>query len=217
VPETPASYPYKDLPHLLNFNFKSSNVDTVADFLRIFNDHVIKRIKSDANNPNLKPKIRYCFTLQHPGEPMYQKNLVAAIKKSGIYTENDRDDKVVFIDSYTAMAKYFLKTKKGLNLRDKFIVCDADQYYLTIKTMHVYSIGRDTDVKELEPVDESLLDNQDLGGNKIDALFKAYITEIIKKDADYETASEQDLENVTEILVQNFIKNIKVCSSLIYV
>lgn len=138
-----------------------------------------------------------------------------AIRKAGIYTENDRDDKIVFIDSYTAMAKYFLRTQKGLNLRDKFIVCDADQYYLTIKTMHVVSTGRDTDVKEEEPVDESLLDIQDLGGNKIDALFKAYITEIIKKEEEYKEAKEQELDNAVEILVQNFIKNIKVRNYII--
>lgn len=138
-----------------------------------------------------------------------------AIRKAGIYTENDRDDKIVFIDSYTAMAKYFLKTQKGLKLRDKFIVCDADQYYLTIKTMYVISTGRDTDVKEEEPVDESLLDIQDLGGNKIDALFKAYITEIIKKEEEYKEAKEQELDNAVEILVQNFIKNIKVRNYII--
>lgn len=210
VPETPLSYPIKELPHLLNANFNIlkpvSSVDTVADFLRLLCDHIVNRIKLDAHNPNLKPRIRYCFTLQHPSEPNYKKNLLHAIRKAGIYSENDRDDKIVFLDSYNAMAKYFLKTRKGLNLKDKFIVCDADDYYLTIKTMNVISNGRDKDVRELK----HNITDETLGGNRLDTYFKDYITEIIRDHPDHEAVNDDDLENVTDIIVQNFIKNIKV-------
>ncbi|KAG2203902.1 hypothetical protein INT47_007485 [Mucor saturninus] len=209
VPETPLSYPVKELPHLLCFNYSLSisHIDTVADFLRILCDHIVKRIKLDSHNPNLKPRIRYCFTLQHPSKPNYKKNLFAAIGKAGIYTENDRDDKIVFLDSYTAMAKYFLKTRKGLNLKDKFIVCDTDDYYLRIKTMLVISNGRDKDVMEHEP--EKNITNYELGGNNIDKCFSEYITKIIKEHPDHEEVAAEDLDNVIEIIVQNFIKNIK--------
>lgn len=216
VPETPLSYPVKELPHLLSVNFDIlspiSTVKAVADFLRLLCDHIVKRIKLNARNPNLKPRIRYCFTLQHPSLPNYKKNLLAAIVKSGIYTENDRDDKIVFLDSYNAMAKYFLKTRDGLDLKDKFIVCDADDYYLTIKTMEVISNGRDKDVKEYK----YNLTDESLGGNCLDKYFREYITKIIKEHPDHEEVSAEDLENVIEIIVQNFIKNIKVLAKRVY-
>lgn len=211
VPETPLSYPIKDLPHLLCFNYDSLNSNTVAAFLRILCDHIIKRIKLDSHNPNLKPRIRYCFSLQHPSKPNFKKNLLDAIRTAGIYTENDRDDKIVFLDSYTAMAKYFLKTRKGLNLKDKFIVCDTDDYYLRIKTMLVTNNGRDKDVVEFEPENNIL--NYELGGNEIDKCFSNYIAKIIKDHPDHEEVAAEDLENVVETIVQNFIKNIKVLES----
>ncbi|KAG2232385.1 hypothetical protein INT48_007289, partial [Thamnidium elegans] len=208
VPETPLSVLQKELPHSLNTNFPTGRKDPkdyVADFLKIFNDHILKKIKQSANNPNLKPRIRYCFTLQHPGEPNYKKNFIASIVRAGLYNENDRDDKLVFLDSYTAMAKYFLKTREGLNLRDKFIVCDADDYYLTIKTIEVISNGRNKDVKELKL---NLTDNE-LGGNQLDIYFKEYISVIARQHDDYKDMEKANFDAVVESMVQNFVKNIK--------
>lgn len=213
VPDTPLSHMYKELPDRLNTNktlVKPNTRDQVADFLRILNEHIIKKIKQSTNNPNLKPRIRYCFTLQHPSEPNYKQNLIASIKKAGIYTENDRDDKLVFLDSYTLMAKYFLKTRDGLNFKDKFIVCDADDYYLTIKTIEVTSQGRNKDVKEFK----HNLTEGSLGGNQLDSAFKAYISTIAKEQVEYKEMKESDFEVVVDNLVQNFIKNIKVLSFL---
>lgn len=126
--------------------------------------------------------------------------------RAGLYNENDRDDKLVFLDSYTAMAKYFLKTREGLNLRDRFIVCDADDYYLTIKTIEVISNGRNKDVKELK---RNLAD-YDLGGNQLDVYFKEYISTIAREHDDYKDMEKASFETVVENMVQNFIKNIKV-------
>ncbi|KAI9254417.1 hypothetical protein EDC94DRAFT_242151 [Helicostylum pulchrum] len=200
VPETPLSVMYKELPHSLTENFTSGKdpKDCVADFLRIFNENILKKIKQSANNPNLKPRIRYCFTLQHPSEPDYKRNFFASIVRAGLYNENDRDDKLVFLDSYTAMAKYFLKTREGLNLRDRFIVCDADDYYLTIKTIEVISNGRNKDVKELK----RNLAEYELGGNQLDSNFREYISVIARQHDDYKDMEQASFETVVETITK---------------
>lgn len=189
-------------------NIKPGDSKPAADFLRIFHEHIIKSIKQDLDNPSVKLNIRYCFTLQHPSEPVYKKNLIEAIKASGIYTDNDRDDKIVFIDTYTAMAKYFLKRKSNLRTRSKFLICDADQHYLTIKCMEVISVEYgDLDVEECERYKVS---DEELDADHIDQYFKTFALNILRGHPDHDNGDEQELNSVADIILQNFVKNIKV-------
>lgn len=208
VQNSPQLYPTKELPHLLNMNIKPGDSKPAADFLKIFNEHVIKSIKQTVDNPNAKLNIRYCFTLQHPMEPVYKKNLIEAIRASGIYTDSDRTDKLVFLDTYVAMSKYFLQNKSDLRAGTKFLICDADQHYLTIKCMEVVKneIGS-RDIKEEEVYK---LTKEELGADRIDQHFKAFMLQILQSHPEHKNGDEQELENIADIILRNFVKDIKV-------
>lgn len=188
-------------------NIKPGDSKPAADFLKIFNEHVIKSIKQIVDNPNTKLDIRYCFTLHYPMEPVYKKNLIEAIRASGIYTDNDRTDKLVFVDTYMAMSKYFLQSKPNLRAGSKLLICDADQHYLTIKCMEVVNneIGAE-DIKEEELYK---LTDEELGADRIDQYFKAFMLQTLQSHPEHKDGDEQELDGIADIILRNFMKNIK--------
>jgi hypothetical protein len=137
--------------------------------------------------------------------------LLKAIEASEICTNNERDDKFIFIDTYTAMSKYILKSAlKGLSKNDNFLICDADEYYLTIKTMEITSgINRRKDAKE----SQNSITDMSLRGEHIDKRFEEYISELLSKHPNHIDSRKEDLIRVKEIMLQNFVENIKVCYS----
>lgn len=204
VPETTTSIRIKHLPfllHLKDLEPDENNRNPAADFLKLFHQHVIKKITEKQGDKGIT-KIRYCFTLQHQSQPRYERNLTKAIKLAGVYKDDDREDKLLFIDTYTAMAKHFLKTE-NLRLNDKFIICDADSKYLKIKIMNVVSIGRDVDINKLEYDFTS----DSLCSDKLNDLFEDYVLDIIKQHPIY---TEDKLFGIKKVALKYFKENMKV-------
>lgn len=204
VPETSTSIRIKHLPfilHIKDLEPDESNRNPAADYLRLFHQHVVRKITEQHGEKNID-RIRYCFTLQHPEQPRYKANLIKAIRLASIYTDQDIDDKVLFIDTYTAMAKHFLK-KHRLRLDTQFIICDADSKYLKLKIMHVVSTGRDVDIKQLEDDFTS----EALCSDRLNELFEDYVLDIIKKHPTYTEEREAFMKTTA---LKYFKENLKV-------
>ncbi|GAN07365.1 conserved hypothetical protein [Mucor ambiguus] len=203
VPETSTSIRIKHLPFILHIKDLApgeSNRNPVADYLKLFHQHVIKKIAEQHGEKSIH-RIRYCFTLQHPEQPRYKANFIKAINLAGIYTDQDIDEKVLFIDTYTAMAKHLLK-KHSLQLDTKFIICDADSKYLKLKIMHVVSTGRNVDIEQLE---YDLTSNK-LCSDRLNELFEDYVLDTIKQHPTY----TEDKEAVmTKTALKYFEENLK--------
>ncbi|KAL9548488.1 hypothetical protein PS6_006583 [Mucor atramentarius] len=203
VPETSTSIRIKHLPfilHIKDLEPDESNRNPVADYLTLFHQHAIKKITEQHGEKGID-RIRYCFTLQHPEQPRYKANLIKAIKLAGIYSDQDIEEKVLFIDTYTAMAKHFLKTHE-LRLDSKFIICDADSKYLKLKIMQVVSTGRDVDIKQLEHE----VTSESLCSDRLNELFEDYVLDIIKQHPTY---TEDKLATMKKTVIKYFKENLK--------
>ncbi|KAK4519287.1 uncharacterized protein ATC70_009519 [Mucor velutinosus] len=182
VPETSTSIRIKHLPfilHIKDLEPDESNRNPAADYLNLFHQHVIRKIAEQHGEKGIQ-RIRYCFTLQHPEQPRYKLNLIKAVKLAGIYIDQDIDEKVLFINTYTAMAKHFLK-KHSLRLDTKFMICDADSKYLKLKIMRVVSTGRNADIEQLEHD----LTSDYLCSDRLNELFEDYVLDIIRQHPTY--------------------------------
>lgn len=194
VPETSTSIQIKHLPfilHIKDLEPDESNRNPAADYLKLFHQHVIRKIAEQHGDKGIHD-IRYCFTLQHPEQPRYKANLIKAIKLAGIYIDQDIDEKVLFIDTYTAMAKQFLKIH-NLRLDTKFVICDADSKYLKLKIMQVVSTGRNADIKQLE----DNFSSDELCSDRLDELFEDYVLDIIKQHPTYTESKEAAMKKTT--------------------
>ncbi|CEP09549.1 hypothetical protein [Parasitella parasitica] len=203
VPETSTSVLIKHLPfvlHIKDLEPAENDRNPAADFLKLLHQHVIEDIKVNQGEKGIN-RIRYCFTLQHPSQPRYKTNITKAIKQAGICKDDDREDKILFIDSYTAMAKHLLKTQ-NLKLDDRLIICDADSKYLKIKIVGVVSAGSDIDVKELE----HNFTSDKLCSDQLNDLFENYILDVIKKHPIY---TEDKLVRMKADALEYFEENIK--------
>ncbi|KAL9540657.1 hypothetical protein MBANPS3_009556 [Mucor bainieri] len=203
VPETSTSIQIKHLPfilHIKDLEPGEGNRNPAADYLNMFHQHVIEKITEQHGDKGIH-NIRYCFTLQHPEQPRYKANLIKAIKLAGIYTDQDIDEKVLFIDTYTAMAKHFLN-KHNLRLDTRFMICDADSKYLKLKIMHVVSTGRDVDIKQLEHDFTS----EKLCSDRLDELFEYYVVDIIRQHPTYTEDKETAMKRTA---LKYFKENLK--------
>ncbi|KAI8644417.1 hypothetical protein BD408DRAFT_413403 [Parasitella parasitica] len=203
VPVTSNSIHIKHLPfvlHVKDLEPIENDRNPAADYLELFHQHVVEDIKENQGEKGIS-RIRYCFTLQHPSQPRYKTNITKAIKKAGIYKDDDREDKLLFIDSYTAMAKHLLRTK-NLKLDDRLIICDVDSKYLKIKVMEVVSAGSDIDIKALEHDFTS----DKLCSDQLNDLFESYVLDIIKKHPIY---TEDKLFKMRADALEYFEDNMK--------
>lgn len=194
VPDLQHSIRIKHLPNSLNLSDlipDEKNRIPSVDFLKLFHEHVIKEIRKQQGENGIK-RIRYCFTLQHPSEPIYKKNLLKAIKLAGICSDTDQEDKILFMDKYIAMAKHFLKSK-DFQLNHKFMIVDADSKYTKIKVMKVISIGRKVDVKELS---HGITDNK-LCSDRLDVLFQKYMEKTINTHPLYTKETHDEMITTT--------------------
>ncbi|KAL1933554.1 hypothetical protein VTP01DRAFT_7644 [Rhizomucor pusillus] len=114
----------KELPPLPN---GLTIVDAIADYLRVFHDHVVGELKKGFAKHYSQEQFRYCLTVPAMWSEKAKNTMREAAIRAGLISETDHRDRLMLISEPEAAVLYCEKKCDQFNLRhgDRFMICDA--------------------------------------------------------------------------------------------